>query len=197
MQLSPFGPTRKFDSSAKNLEQELKSRGIKNIKLYHRYKLPNNATPASYMIKQALRTMYLVQPDDDILQYFGCTKQQIQMIRQEIKEKKDFYTQEVIQEYKQLLELNPELPYTDNLMNQCSVLDGAMFGFGPDEIKYFITDYNGINGEYKKLQDQIENYGIKLNYILAPQTINKIIAELEKTTKNSMINKNIQQTPER
>ena len=140
--------------------------------------------------------MYLVQPNYTDLQYFGYTEQQIQMIQQEITENKDSYTQEVIQEYKQLLELNPELPYTDNLINKLSVLDGAMFGFGPDEIKFFITEYQGLNDEYKKLHDQIESYGIKPSYILAPQTANKIIAAL-KTTKNSMLTPNISHPQER
>ena len=197
--LSPYGD--EWNSSAMMLEKELIARGINNIKLYYKYKLPKHARPVSYMIKQAVRNFYLgfyslglAKNLDVFLEHKVKDPDKREKIKQEVLEdiaqKQNFYKKEFADDYKRLLRLNPELPYTEESVFQNCVLDGAIFGFGPNEIKYMITDYKGYQGEIKELSEKIQSYGIKVGYVLAPETSKEIISALEKNKQSVMIEKN-------
>lgn len=192
--LSPYGCDGWY-SSAKNLEDELKKRGV-DIKLYREYKLPDNIVPAAYMIRRALQDMYAIPVRDDewlykALKKLGYEDQKIEEMKQAVLEKisgqSDFYKRQIADDYEKLLKLNPELPRTNDIVHMGCVLDGAMFGFNVEEIEYFITDYKGNEGEYKELRDKLTGLGIQTGYVLAPETAKKIISALERRNHDVMM----------
>ncbi len=194
---SKYGHTG-WSSSAENLENKLKDKGITDIKLYHRYKLPGDMSPVSYMIKHALRCFFIDMCTKDwckedafkkwldfyIEKYItddSLAKQFKQELMSDIEKKQleiDDYKKELMSDYKLLLKLNPELPDMKDELDIVSVIDGAIFGFAPDEIKYFCSASRDLDAESNVFKE-LEKYGIKAEYILAPKTAEMVIDRLK------------------
>ena len=194
LQWSPFG--QKWNSSAQNLENELKARGI-NIKLYHKYKLPDGMSQDEFMKRIAILDFYAdfsllrakdvfftkgIRLRDKFVICSGFAKRRI-----ESRKKIQKYAERVVEQNPELHGLNIDAKETDAF----DICSGAIFGFGPDEIKYFITDYKGlcIGTKDKERYDKIKSYGILTRYVLAPKTADMVISVLEKNKQNVMINK--------
>ena len=186
---SPFGALDgRWDSSAKKLEEELAVRGIK-MKLYHKYALPENMTPQAFMVRIAVLDLCAYSSDS-----FGVKKDiffdkslglvdKLRLVKYIAAERKA--SREKIDEYVKFVQhANPELSglKISNRFHSFNILAGAAFGFGPKEIEYFVTDYKGMRQgtEDRKLNDEIERFGIVPNYVLAPETAKAILTELRK-----------------
>lgn len=190
---SPFGTV--WDSSAKKLEQDLSKRGI-NLKLYYHYALPENMTPQEFMVKIAVLDLCENAPvplyiKKDI--FFDKNLSLIEKLRlvKYIASKRT-ESRKKIDEYVKFIQFaNPELSKLkiSKKHHRFDILAAATFGFAPDEIEYFITDYSGMASgtKDKQVHDKIETYGVRVGYVLAPKTAQKIISELEKNKQNSMM----------
>lgn len=190
---SPFGMV--WDSSAKKLEQDLSKRGI-NLKLYYRYALPENMSPQEFMVKIAVldlcenASVPLYIKKDIFFDKNLSLIEKLRLVKYIASKRTE--SRRKIDEYVKFIQFaNPELSklkmskkhHADN------ILAGAAFGFAPDEIEYFITDYRGMVSGTKDKQvcDKIESYGVRLGYVLAPKTAQKIISELEKNKQSAMM----------
>ena len=186
-------------SSAKDLEQQLHKIGIKDIKLFHKYKMPDNVTQADYMKKIALYGFYadfeMLNADDRWQTEFkNCIpdeKTRLQVIDY-IKSKIKSYDEKLSDGYEKIIKLNPELPNVPDKRDD--VIYGAIFGFAPDEIEYYCRGrfQQGINidavlDKEQEISGKIEKYGIRAGYVLAPETANKIISALEKNKQCGII----------
>lgn len=190
---SPFGMV--WNSSAKKLEQDLAKRGI-NLKLYYRYALPENMTPQEFMVKIAMLDLCENAPvplyiKKDI--FFDKNLSLIEKLRLvKYITSKHAESRKKIDEYVRFIQFaNPELSKLkiSTEHHKFDILAGAAFGFAPNEIEYFITDYRGMASgtKDKQLHDKIESYGVRLEYVLAPKTVQKIISELEKNKQSVMM----------
>jgi hypothetical protein len=194
---------REWDSSAKDLEQQLNKIGINNIKLFHKYKMPDNVTQADYMKKIALYGFFadfeMLNADDrwgfqtEFKNYIPDEKTRLHVIDY-IKSKSKSYDEKLSDEYENIIKLNPELPNVQNKRND--VLYGAIFGFAPEEIEYYCRGrfQQGINidaalDREQELSDKIKGYGIRVGYVLAPETAKKIISVLEKKKQSVIMDK--------
>ena len=90
----------------------------------------------------------------------------------------DRYKKELEADYNLLLKLNPELPKIEDKLYMSQVIDGAIFGFGPDEIRYFCNPSRDLDAESKMFED-LEKYGVQSGYILAPNTVKMLIDVLK------------------
>ena len=183
----PFG--RVWDSSAKNLEDELKKRGIKlQQKLYYEYKMPGQLKQNEFM-------------DNLIMDYFVAyfhswfAKDILKDKNLKILEKAKIFTyvwktrskyKEILNKYeKEIRERNPELSNI-KVDNPRSLVYGAMFGFAPQEIAYY------SDGAHRNLSQESEHfklfksYGIDVTYILAPKTAKMVIAALRQNEQNKV-----------
>lgn len=184
-------------SSAKDLEEQLQKIGIKNIKLFHKYKMPGGATQADYMKKIALYCFYVDFEMYNSSDKFGfqtdlknCIPDDETRLRviDYIKSKSKSYDEKLSQEYDKIIKLNPDLPNIPTRRDD--IIYGSIFGFAPDEIRYFVTDYRGADKEKPGLKEKMMGYGVVPTYVLTPKTTEKIIAALEKNRNN--IKKDIQ-----
>ena len=187
---SPFGSLDgKWDSSAKKLEDELAAKGIK-MKLYYKYALPENMTPQEFMIRIAVLHLCADSEDsfwikkDIFFDKSLSLRDKGKIVKYIVSKRKA--SREKINEYVKFVQhANPELSNLKilNRFHPFDILSGAAFGFGPKEIEYFITDYKGRKTE---TDEQIKEFGIVPNYVLAPETAKAVLAELRKheTKKN-------------
>lgn len=196
-----------WDSSAKDLEKQLKKLGVNNIKLFYTYKMPYGKTPQEYMAKLALYCLFLnfdlynknddygFQTDFKNLVPNGTDRLNIVDY---IEKNSKTYDAELVKDYQELIDTNPELAQLSNRQDKHQdILWGAVFGFAPEEIEYYCygrfnqgQDIDNVLDDERKMQDVLKKYGVKSGYVLAPQTAEKIISVLEKNKQNAMMNKN-------
>ncbi len=193
-----------WNSSAKDLEKQLQKIGINNIKLFHKYKMPDNVTQADYMKKIALYGFYvdfeMLNGDDrfgfqtDFKNSIPDEQTRLQVIDY-IKSKSKSYDEKLSLEYDKIIKLNPDLPNIPSKRND--IIYGSIFGFAPKEIDYYCRGrfQQGIHIDIvlkneQELYDKIKAYGIMTGYVLAPETANKIISALEKNKQNAIIKTN-------
>jgi len=177
----PFG--RKWDSSAKKLEQGLLLRGIKlPQKLYYEYKLPGNITPSDFMNKLIIESFV-----NDFYSWFAgkilkdknlTMKDKANIFKYVWNNRKKY--KNILQQYDQeIRKLNPELANI-KVDNPRSLVYGAMFGFAPAEITYFSNGKNRDLAKERETMDLLKNrFGIDVTYILAPETAEQIINALK------------------
>jgi len=182
---TPFGD--RWYSSAKNLESELRARGIVlQQKLYYEYKLPNGDKPNEFMkkliIESFLNDFYLFYArrvlKDKSLGFFGKLKvfMYVWHNRRKVKNLLKQYEQEI-------RKINPELSKV-KIDTSSSLVYGATFGFAPQEIEYFADVKNRDMIAEAKIREILEKqFGIKLTYILAPKTAKSIIIALKQKLK--------------
>lgn len=182
IQNMPFG--RVWDSSAKNLEDELKKRGIKlPRKLYYEYKMPGQLNPNEFMDNLIM---------DYFVSYFHSwfAKYVLKDKNLKISEKAKIFTyvwknrskyKEVVDRYEtEIRKLNPELANI-KVDNSRSLVYGAMFGFAPQEIAYFSDGANRDLAKEEKNLKVFKSYGLDVTYILAPQTAEMLISALKQS----------------
>lgn len=189
---SPFGSM--WNSSAKDLEEDLAKRGI-NMKLYYKYALPENMTPQKFMTRIAVLD-FCANPSlffkAKIEIFFDKSLSLVEKLRlvKYIKGGRKTSREKLDDCVKFVQNANPELAKlkVQNDSDKFDILAGATFGFAPDEIEYFMKrkerDLNREHETYGKFKQ----FGIELHYVLSPHTAKKVIAELEKNRKVTMVN---------
>ena len=183
--VSPFGGV-KWDSSAKNLENDLGHRGIKfDKKLFWKYKLPN-AMSAQEFMDVLLLEFYFVKwfSNMKIMRDKNLTiKQKIKIFAYNVSMKKRGIYNNIKKYANEIKQLNPELEKINPRASfgSRSLVEGALFGFAPDEIKYFCdkSSFRDMDQEHR-FDEVLKKYGVRPSYVLAPETAKKLIANLEK-----------------
>ena len=183
--VSPFGGV-KWDSSAKNLENDLGHRGIKfDKKLFWKYKLPN-AMSAQEFMDVLLLEFYFVKwfSNMKIMRDKNLTiKQKIKIFAYNVSMKKRGIYNNIKKYANEIKQLNPELEKINprDSFGSISLVEGALFGFAPDEIKYFCdkSSFRDMDQEHR-FDEVLKKYGVRPSYVLAPETAKKLIANLEK-----------------
>ena len=190
IQSMPFG--RKWGSSAKNLEDELKKRGIKiPYKLYYEYKMPGGVKPSDFMdklIKEYLSAYFYSYFAGKILKDKKLTISDKAKIFKYVFNTRGKYKILMKNYEAQIRENNSELADANivKTYDSRSLVYGALFGFAPREITYYA---DGTHRDFTKEQEyfkKFKSYGIKLSYVLAPETADMILSALEK---NALLNK--------
>jgi hypothetical protein len=187
---SPFGST--WDSAAKDLEEDLAKRGIE-MKLYYRYALLENMTPQDFMTRIAVLHLcadFSMFEHRDI--FFDKSLSLVERLRlvKYIKGRRKASREKLDEYVKFVQHANPELSKLkiENDFDKFDILAGATFGFAPDEIEYFMKrKERDLNWEHET-DGKFKQFGIELHYVLSPHTAKKVIAELEKNRKVTMVN---------
>lgn len=183
--VSPFGGV-KWNSSAKNLDNELRRRGIDfDKKLFWEYKLPN-AMSAQEFMDVLLLEFYFVKwfSNMKIMRDKNLTiKQKIQIFAYRVSMKKRGIYKNIKKYADEIKQLNPELKKINprDSFGSISLVEGVLFGFAPDEIKYFCdkSSFRDMDQEHR-FDEVLKKYGVRPSYVLAPETAKKLIANLEK-----------------
>jgi hypothetical protein len=174
-----------FNSSAAELEVLLFEKNITpNVKIFHKYKLPENLVPEEFEKKLKKLWGHLTFNEDMVSNFFIINQNVLKDL------KKEYFLH--LKNLKTLVEYikknNPELSsiLTKNKKDLLALVDGACYGFSPEDIKYFIDSRgdseknfkNNINNE--KLEQVIEG---SVSYKMSPERT-KDLAEYAKTQKN-------------
>lgn len=183
--VSPFGGV-KWNSSAKNLDNELRRRGIDfDKKLFWEYKLPN-AMSAQEFMDVLLLEFYFVKwfSNMKIMRDKNLTvKQKIKIFAYKVSMKKRGIYKNIKKYADEIKQLNPELKQINprDSFGSISFLEGALFGFAPDEIKYFCdkSSFRDMDQEHR-FDEVLKKYDVRPSYVLAPDSAKKLIANLEK-----------------
>ena len=170
-----------FESSAKSLEDALRARGI-NLKLYHQYKMPGGMSQNDFVIRLCTLEFFIKfypKYAIKVLADKNLTASDKAKIFKYVLGERHRFIKKAKQYESEIRKLNPELANI-KVGHPSSIIDGATFGFAPDEIAYF-ADFKNRN---IKNQERIENffrekYGINVTYVLAPKTAEKIITALK------------------
>lgn len=185
LHVSPFGGV-KWDSSAKKLDDALRRRGIKFAdKLFWKYKLPNGMSTQDFM-DTLLLEFYFVKwfSDMKIMRDKNLTmKQKIKIFAYVLSMKKNGIDKNIKKYANEIKQLNPELAKINprDSFGSISFVEGALFGFAPDEIKYFCdkSSFRDMDQEHE-FNEILKKYDIRPSYVLAPETAKHLIASLEK-----------------
>ncbi|MFQ6759835.1 MAG: hypothetical protein ACLRFM_00300 [Alphaproteobacteria bacterium] len=185
MHISPFGG-EKWDSSAKKLDDVLRRRGIDfDKKLFWKYKLPNGMSPQEFM-DTLLLEFYFVKwfSNMKIMRDKNLTiKQKIKIFAYVLSMKKAGIGKNIKKYANEIKQLNPELAHINPRDNfgSISFVEGALFGFAPDEIKYFCdkSSFRDMDQEHE-FDEILKKHGVRPSYVLAPETAKHLIANLEK-----------------
>lgn len=189
---SPFGSM--WNSSAKDLEEDLAKRGI-NMKLYYKYALPENMTPQKFMTRIAVLD-FCANPSlffkAKIEIFFDKSLSLVERLRlvKYIKGRRKASREKLDEYVKFVQHANPELSKLkiENDFDKFDILAGATFGFAPDEIEYCMKrKERDLNREHET-DGKFKQFGIELHYVLSPHTAKKVIAEMEKNRKVTMVN---------
>lgn len=177
--VSPYGSYR-WDSSAQKLSNDLKAKGIKfSKKLFYKYKLPNGMSHQKFM-DTLLLEYYFVKYGSGI-KIVGdknlTVKQKLQVMGFVWKIKKYGLYKNIKRYADEIRQLNPEL--ADIATNSdIALVEGALFGFAPDEIRYFCDAGNRDFDTEHKLDKKLKRRGVDTSYILAPETAKRLIVTL-------------------
>lgn len=189
-----------WQSSAEDLQNDLSKKGVNDFKVYHRYKLPDDMSPVSYMVKNALNWFYINMCGDEffrrefidnwfdlVVKFVIKDEKQVAVFKQQIiddieSKKTDVakYKAEVMRDYNLLLKLNPELPHAKKDGDISAIMDGAVFGFAPNDIKYFCEmDRQRNRDQERRLYKRLRKRKVYNTYILAPETVKSLISRLQ------------------
>ena len=184
----PFGG-QVWDSSAQHLSNDLKNKGIKfDKKLFWKYKLPENMAPQQFQDKIAEEHfckrfysdfMSRVLSDKTLT---GMEKIEIvryvwEMRRQKNHKNMNCYADEIKRNNPELADIKP----TNSIEN---FVYGVLFGFAPDEIRYFCEEKGSRNFDVEhNLDEKLENFGVRTTYVLSPNTAEALLNVLEKKQK--------------
>lgn len=175
----PFG-SDVWDSSAQQLEAELKARGIKR-KLFYKYKLPDSMTPQEFQdrltLDAFLKNFFDIFSSKIVHDKNLTLREKLQIFAWVWKMRRTKHDMEYFMD--EIKRLNPELADIKPRAAH-GLVYGALFGFAPAEIKYFcdetkLCDY--VQAE--EVTRTFAKHGIQLNYVLNPKTAESIINELK------------------
>lgn len=176
----PFGGDV-WDSSAQNLENDLRACGIDiDKKLFYEYKLPGGMSHQEFQDHVAMSTFcnnfygeFMSKVLHDKTLSMSEKMQITAWVWKMRREKKVGNRKDWEKEIKQK---NPELAHING-----SVVYGALFGFAPEEIEYFSSrecDRRHAEVVINKIK-QLSAGRIRLTYILSPSTEQKVVKALE------------------
>ena len=187
----PYGDSE-WNSSAKNLEDALRARGI-NFKLYYQYKMPGGVSQSDFLIRLCMLEFFIKFYSKyaiKVLNDKNLTASDKTKIFQYVWHNRRKFIKESEQYESDIRRLNPELANVKTNLPG-ALVDGATFGFAPDEIEYFSDVKNrNFEQEGKTIEFFEKNYGIHISYILAPKTAKTIIAALKNKEKVNSYDKN-------
>ena len=181
----PFGKT--WDSSAKNLEEDLQKRGIKlPYKFYYEYKMPGEKKNGEFMDNLIMDYFVSYFHDwfaKDVLKDKNLTFSDKAKIFTYVWKNRGKYKDRLKKYEMEIRNLNPELARVV-VDDSRSLVYGAMFGFAPQEIAYFS---DGVHRDLAKEEEYFKifkNYGLNVSYILAPKNAESLIAALKQNELN-------------
>ena len=183
----PFGGD-KWDSSAKNLEEELHKRGI-DLHLFYEYKVPGGGTQSNFMDKFVMERFIANffktgGHAGEILKDKKLTMLDKAKIFKYVWQNRGKY-KDILKRYEtEIRKLNPELANV-RVNDSRSLVYGAMFGFAPAEIAYFADTGRRDYAKEKAVSDTLKKYGINLTYVLAPKTAEMVINALNQNIQNN------------
>ena len=191
---SPFGGAV-WNSSAQDLEKDLAKHGIKKT-LYYKYALPENMMPQKFMTRIAVLDLCAnfsaLEHREIFFDNSLSLVEKFRLVKYIVSER--MASRKKIDEYVKFVQFaNPELSKLkiENDFDKFDILAGATFGFGPNDIEYFMKRKERrevVNsGREREMFKRFERFGIKPQYVLAPQTAKEVITELEKNVKETNV----------
>lgn len=184
-----------YFSSAQILETGLAKVGIKfPKKLWFQYKLPDGISPEKFELEMAKIIFFAFEyPTIKDIVEIGCvdrdgvSDEELDIVQKYRVSQKSKYLEILDKHVKWVKENNPELSSVniqDNEVAKSNFLEGVLYGFGPEEISYFITrsfdDSELDSVEIDKLAKSLQKIGVQLTYILSPNNRLLLEKELEK-----------------
>lgn len=184
-----------YSSSAKNFSDKLIRGGVKiPTQLYVQYKLPNNISPKEY--EKLVDTIgFYTSFDKD---YFGMRTlddNERTELTEHILGQKQKYQDMLHDEVKKLKALNPELSeiQTESNSAMSNLLSGAVYGFAPKDINYFIYQYRGVDADIHNFNNSLHSIlGFSPEFILSPEHREIVLSaakewQIQKIAENSSI----------
>ena len=170
---------KKFGSSADDFEMNLRKKGIYlPFKLFYQYKLPGDLSPREFEKELKRLWGFLIFDTHRVQAYFDIDRSVVELLEQQ----KPACTARLKELVTEIQNLNKELSdiIPQNQEEQLSFVDGACYGFGPDEIKFHIERLTGLHdkeqGIIKKLTYDLEQIlGKPIGYNLSPEKLKKIL----------------------
>lgn len=184
-----------YFSSAQILETGLAKVGIKFPKrLWFQYKLPDGISPEKFEIEAAKIAFFLFEePTIERLVQYGIidrcnlSDKELAAVQKYRVSQRSNYLEILDKHVKWVKENNPELSSVniqDNEVAKRNFLEGVLYGFGPEEISYFITrsfdEAESDSVEIDKLAESLQKIGVQLTYVLSPNNRLLLEKELEK-----------------
>lgn len=176
----PFGG-RKWDSSAKKLQDDLAKRGI-NKKLFYEYKLPGNMSHQDFQNRIALEDFvrkFYSEYSGRVMRDKSLTLSEKMKIMGFVwKMRRDKKMGNMKTWEQEIRQKNPELANVVLNVGPSALVYGALFGFAPEEIKYFTSGARDMNKE-QYIDEEMQKHEIDLTYVLHPETAAKIVEALK------------------
>lgn len=184
-----------YFSSAQILETGLAKVGIKfPKKLWFQYKLPDGISPEKFELEMVKIIFFAFEyPTIKDIVEIGCvdrdgvSDEELDIVQKYRVSQKSKYIEILDKHVKWVKENNPELSNVniqDNEVAKSGFLRGVLYGFGPEEISYFITrsfdEAESDSVEIDKLAESLQKIGVQLTYILSPNNRLLLEKELEK-----------------
>ena len=184
-----------YFSSAQILETGLAKVGIKfPKKLWFQYKLPDGISPEKFELEMAKIIFFASEyPTIKDIVEIGCvdrdglSDEELDIVQKYRVSQRLKYLEILDKHVKWVKENNPELSNVniqDNEVAKSGFLRGVLYGFGPEEISYFITrsfdDSELDSAKQDELSDVLKKLGVQLTYVLSPNNRLLLEKELEK-----------------
>lgn len=172
-----------YNSSAQILETDLARLGIKfPKKLWFQYKLPGGISPEKFEIESGKIDFFVFEyPTIKDLIQIGCvdrgglSDEELDVVEKYRASQRTKYLEVLDKHFKWVKENNPELSIVivpDDEVAKSNFLRGVLYGFGPEEISYFINrsyeQAESDHNEQKQLRIVLDKIGVRLEYILCP-----------------------------
>ena len=172
-----------YNYSAQILETDLSKLGIKiPKKLWFQYKLPGGISPEKFEIESGKIDFFAFKyPTIKDLIQVGCvdrgglSDEELDIVEKYRASQRTKYLEVLDKHFKWVKENNPELSIVnvpDDKFDKSNFLRGALYGFGPEEISYFINrsyeQAESDHNEQKQLNIVLDKIGVRLEYILCP-----------------------------
>lgn len=172
-----------YNSSAQILETDLAKLGIKfPKKLWFQYKLPGGISPEKFEIESGKIDFFVFKyPTIKDLIQIGCvdrgglSDEELDVVEKYRASQRTKYLEFLDKHFKWVKEHNPELSIVkipDDEVAKSNFLRGVLYGFGPEEISYFINrsyeQAESDHNEQEQMRVVLDKIGVRLEYILCP-----------------------------
>lgn len=183
-----------YDSSAQILESDLAKLGIRlPKKLYFQYKLPGGMSSEKYEREMAKAQIVCLlwpikrQIQDGFLDGKDLTDEEIEIMQNYLNSLEPKYLKILDKHVVWVKQNNPELSkinVPDSVVQKVGFLNGVLYGFGSEEIAYFINrtreEMERDHKEGMELDNILNRIGVRLWYILCPDNRLMLLEEIEK-----------------